>query len=500
VRTIDSLWYADPESPGAPPQFGVDRVSMYLLDNPAGDASVGVLEEYSGAGGPAWRTSAWVAAFVASELAGRPFGAQRFVVSAPGSVDGSSASALVAVGFLAAFRGDPVLPDRTLTGSITPDFSVTQVGGVTEKVRAAKLAGKRKVGVPVGQAIDDETEPPTDVIALGRQLGVEVVEVATLHDAYELLTGRALPLAIAAPAGAMALPALTGEAMRGHVEREIAEATRVLSGAVVKRGAQARAEAGRARRWLKEARRHLAQGALVGAHVAASRAASLARGAELLGQWRGDGRAPAKVLYAALDERARSLEKVLLAGSQGPLAQLEVAETLARARAALLTARATLDNSPRRARALRRSPARAASAAVANQLAVAESALEHAARTLRVAASPVPALRLDGDALEQMARGLAAVTTGTVEYIDALLLHELAERVDRPLEEVQGAFALAERSYLVAAQTSAALVASSDDDPGTMPPLMRVRTRRTPTSTAPTSSPSTTPSRSSCPN
>jgi uncharacterized protein len=101
---------------------------------------------------------------------------------------GSSASSAVAVGIMAARRGDAIQPDVALTGAISPDGRIGEVGGLPSKLEGAAAAGMRTVLVPKGQA----RTPGRDLIQLGRERNIAVVEVSTLREAYELMTGRKL--------------------------------------------------------------------------------------------------------------------------------------------------------------------------------------------------------------------------------------------------------------------------------------------------------------------
>ena len=70
---------------------------------------------------------------------------------APLSSDGPSAGAVMAVGFLAVLRGDPIIRGIALTGTLESDGRVGPVGGIPDKVRAAAREHYRVVLVPQGQ-------------------------------------------------------------------------------------------------------------------------------------------------------------------------------------------------------------------------------------------------------------------------------------------------------------------------------------------------------------
>lgn len=106
----------------------------------------------------------------------------------PISSDGPSAGAVLAVGFLAVLRGDPIIRGMALTGTLEPDGRIGPVGSIPDKVRAAAREHYRTVLIPQGQLHD----PRWDLIGLGLQLNLTIKEVSTVQEAYELMTGHRL--------------------------------------------------------------------------------------------------------------------------------------------------------------------------------------------------------------------------------------------------------------------------------------------------------------------
>jgi len=98
--------------------------------------------------------------------------------------EGMSASSAVAVGIVAAWRGDNVKPDVALTGTILPSGRIDPVGGLPIKVDAAARGQFRTVLVPRGQldTLDRDSAQPA------ARSNVTVIEVATLEEAYQLMT------------------------------------------------------------------------------------------------------------------------------------------------------------------------------------------------------------------------------------------------------------------------------------------------------------------------
>lgn len=98
--------------------------------------------------------------------------------------EGASASSAVAVGLVAAWRGDDVKSDVALSGKIMPDGQIEAVGALPVKVEAAARAQFKIVLVPRGQLYTADW----DLLQLAAGWNMKVVEVATLEEAYQLMT------------------------------------------------------------------------------------------------------------------------------------------------------------------------------------------------------------------------------------------------------------------------------------------------------------------------
>ncbi|MGA1363186.1 MAG: S16 family serine protease [Ilumatobacteraceae bacterium] len=144
--------------------------------------------------GPMLRAAMWNSAALSLLLSGEsPTKEFRFTVS--GLADGPSSGAVTTVAALAFMRGDKILEKVAMTGTIQPDGSVGPVGGIPEKVKGAAEGKFTKVGIPIGLRNTESaaTGETVDVVALGRELGVEVVELSNVYEAYEFMTGKQLP-------------------------------------------------------------------------------------------------------------------------------------------------------------------------------------------------------------------------------------------------------------------------------------------------------------------
>lgn len=106
----------------------------------------------------------------------------------PTGSDGPSAGAAMAVGFIALFKGETIQRGIALTGTLGAGGQIGTVGGLPDKVRAAKREGYHTVLVPRGQIHD----PRWNLNELAFQLNLTIREVDTIDDAYRLMTGRPL--------------------------------------------------------------------------------------------------------------------------------------------------------------------------------------------------------------------------------------------------------------------------------------------------------------------
>ena len=89
------------------------------------------------------------------------------------------------IGFIALFKGDHVQRGTALTGTIEPGGQIGWVGGIPDKIRAAKREGYHTVLVPRGQILT----PLWNLNELGFQLNIMVKEVDSIDEAYEIMTG-----------------------------------------------------------------------------------------------------------------------------------------------------------------------------------------------------------------------------------------------------------------------------------------------------------------------
>ncbi|MGV8088405.1 MAG: S16 family serine protease [Methanomicrobiales archaeon] len=127
------------------------------------------------------------------------------------AVDGASAGALMTIITRAAATGEPLWENRTLTGTITPDGRIGAIGGVIEKAKAAKVAGKDLLLLPQENAyivvlnessrsmgglrmtrLVYETVPAKEYIESTIGISVEFVDTIDEVEVYLFRTGQSV--------------------------------------------------------------------------------------------------------------------------------------------------------------------------------------------------------------------------------------------------------------------------------------------------------------------
>lgn len=117
-------------------------------------------------------------------------------------VGGPSAGAALAIATISALENKPLKSDVMITGTINPDGSIGEVGGVLDKAKAAKDVGANIFLVPEGQGeqitlkpkencirranfIFCETTYEQEVVNIGKDVGISVIEVSNVTDAMK---------------------------------------------------------------------------------------------------------------------------------------------------------------------------------------------------------------------------------------------------------------------------------------------------------------------------
>jgi hypothetical protein len=199
---------------------GTTPVKLATAPNPDQSVQVGVFEEMAGGTGPQWRAGVWVSAIVAATTLNKDLTDFTFSASSGGFIDGASASGLMAGGFLAAITGAPIDPKATMTGTINPDGSIGPVAGIPEKFLGSIEKGKTRLGYPIGMRYSqsEATGNVVDLVQLAKDHGAEAIEIADVHEAYRLLTGRVLPQPVPVAEADMALDPATQQALEAKYQ------------------------------------------------------------------------------------------------------------------------------------------------------------------------------------------------------------------------------------------------------------------------------------------
>ncbi|WP_198165938.1 S16 family serine protease [Agromyces laixinhei] len=178
----------------------VSAIDISVAPNSSGALAVEVSENEVGGAGRTLQASAWNSAIVATLFTGADL-ATDYRFAFDGYVDGPSAGGIMTAGVMSLLLGDELLPGVAMTGTITPTGTIGPVGGVPAKIAAVAEGGEyTKVLIPLGlRNAPDHDGASVDVVRLGAEHGVEVVEVGDIAEAYTHLTGASLPAPSSAP-------------------------------------------------------------------------------------------------------------------------------------------------------------------------------------------------------------------------------------------------------------------------------------------------------------
>lgn len=119
-------------------------------------------------------------------------------------VGGPSAGAALTIATIAALQSKKIKSDVLMTGTINPDGTIGEVGGILEKAKAAKALGAKLFLVPKGQGTETYLKPDENCVQragfifcttkytevtvnIGKDAGIEVIEVANVIEAMKYL-------------------------------------------------------------------------------------------------------------------------------------------------------------------------------------------------------------------------------------------------------------------------------------------------------------------------
>jgi len=140
---------------------------------PAGKQTRGTIRFNETAGTMA-KDSVFNAASVIRQVAGIDVGGYDIHVNVIGGglIDGPSAGLAVVLAMLSAVQRRPLRQDVAVTGEVSIQGKIKQVGGIPEKIYGARQAGMRKVIIPE----ENKTDVPTDV------RGIEIVVASAVEE------------------------------------------------------------------------------------------------------------------------------------------------------------------------------------------------------------------------------------------------------------------------------------------------------------------------------
>jgi uncharacterized protein len=116
-------------------------------------------------------------------------------------IGGPSAGAALAIATMAVLTRQNLRDDVVITGTVNPDGTIGQIGGVLEKAQAAKNIGAKLFLVPLGQGEQTYLRPhetctqkgrfqycqttyDQETVNIGKDIGIAVIEVANVSQAY----------------------------------------------------------------------------------------------------------------------------------------------------------------------------------------------------------------------------------------------------------------------------------------------------------------------------
>lgn len=112
--------------------------------------------------------------------------------AAPGIVGGPSAGGAAAILAAALVDGRTLDSSVAMTGTINSGGLIGPVGGLREKIEAAAQGGIKTVLIPTGTAEYAAGNVTINLTQFGTELGIRVIEVATLEEALTHFTGKGI--------------------------------------------------------------------------------------------------------------------------------------------------------------------------------------------------------------------------------------------------------------------------------------------------------------------
>ena len=150
---------------------------------------VAIAEDRPSGVGEQFRAAMWSAASAVAFERGDPLRGCKLELTSQEAIDGPSAGAMITFGIMSALDGNVMTNDFAFTGTILPNGSVGYVGGVVQKIEAAKAAGKKRVFVPAYYRAEKDlnTGEVVDLKEKCQTLGLQFVPVSNIRQAYALI-------------------------------------------------------------------------------------------------------------------------------------------------------------------------------------------------------------------------------------------------------------------------------------------------------------------------
>tara|TARA_B100000809_G_scaffold37910_1_gene33162 strand:- start:161 stop:2350 length:2190 start_codon:yes stop_codon:yes gene_type:complete len=164
-----------------------ETIEMEFNRRPDGSPfRLAISEENPGSSGPSLQSSFWQAAVVAALQESDDLSGVRVTFSVPDGIDGPSAGGVAALSLLSAINQRELPDDFAFTGSILPDGTIGHIGGIVEKLRAAKEQGVSRMLIPTGMRLAEDmtTGELIDLKQLAAEFRIKLVPVRNLTAAY----------------------------------------------------------------------------------------------------------------------------------------------------------------------------------------------------------------------------------------------------------------------------------------------------------------------------
>jgi len=105
-------------------------------------------------------------------------------------IAGASAGSSVALLTISLLNDLKIKEDVAITGTINSGGLIGPIGGLKEKIEAAKKAGINTILIPEGSKVSRRNNKTIDIKNFSKSIGVKVIEVSTLSEAIEGFTGK----------------------------------------------------------------------------------------------------------------------------------------------------------------------------------------------------------------------------------------------------------------------------------------------------------------------